>query len=182
MTNSTTQAVPPPSASRLALGGCILGFAILAKIVGPALIIGSDLSAGWKTAATIGLFVVIPKLLIVTIVFVLGKSGFAYLKSVCFKYIAGALAPLAPARQVSKLRYRIGLVMFILPLLEAWLIPYLESAFPGWAANRPIEWIWDVILIASFFVLGGDFWDKFRALFIHGATANFPNRESAAHA
>lgn len=182
MTDTAPQAVPPPPASRLALGGLILGLALVAKIVGPALIVSSDLPAAWKTALSIGIFIVIPKLLIVTIIFVLGKSGFAYLKSLCFKYIAGALAPLAPARQVSRTRYRIGLVMFVLPLLEAWLIPYLEAAFPGLAELRPMEWIWDVILIASFFVLGGDFWDKFRALFIHGATANFPNRESAARA
>jgi hypothetical protein len=180
MADTATQTAPtPPPASRLALGGVILGLALVVKIVGPALIVSSDLSAAWKTALSISIFVVVPKLLIVTIIFVLGKSGFAYLKSVCFKYIASALAPLAPARQVNKTRYRIGLVMFILPLLEAWLVPYLEAAFPGWAANRPIEWIWDVILIASFFVLGGDFWDKFRALFIHGATATFPAKAAA---
>jgi hypothetical protein len=184
MAETATRATPPapPPASRLALGGGILVLALLVKIVGPALIVSSDLSAAWKTALSIGIFVVVPKLLIVTIIFVLGKSGFAYLKAICFKYIAGTLAPLAPAREVSKTRYRIGLVMFVLPLLEGWLAPYLEAAFPAWAANRPIEWSWDVMLVASFFVLGGDFWDKFRALFIHGAIAKFPQRPDAAAA
>jgi len=29
-------------------------------------------------------------------------------------------------------------------------------------------------LLVSLFVLGGDFWDKLRALFFHGAKAVFP--------
>lgn len=178
MTDTATQAVPPPPpASRLALGGVILALALIVKIAGPALIVSSDLSTAWKTALSIGIFVVVPKLLIVTIIFVLGKSGFAYLKSICFKYIVHKLAP---ARKVSRTRYRIGLVMFVLPLIEAWLVPYLNVAFPGLNDLRPMEWSWDIILIASFFVLGGDFWDKFRALFIHGATANFPPKAPAA--
>ena len=69
--------------------------------------------------------------------------------------------------------------MFTLPLLEAWLVPYLETAFPDWAANRPIEWIWDFMLLASFFMLGGEFWDKLRALYVQRATVTFPAKESA---
>ena len=173
----TAPAAPPKS--RLMLGAAILAFAILVKITGPVLIINSDLSAAWKTALSVGLFIVIPKLLIITIIFVLGKAGFTYLKALCFKALGRTFAPLAPARQVNPLRYRIGLVMFTLPLLEAWLVPYLETAFPSWAANRPIEWSWDVMLLASFFVLGGEFWDKLRALYVQRATVTFPAKESA---
>ena len=32
----------------------------------------------------------------------------------------------------------------------------------------------DLLLLASILVLGGDFWDKIRALFIHEAKAQFP--------
>jgi hypothetical protein len=173
----TAPAAPPKS--RLMLGAAILALAILVKITGPLLIINSDLSAAWKTALSVGLFIVIPKLLIITIIFVLGKAGFAYLKAVCLRAIGRAFAPLAPARQVNPVRYRIGLVMFTLPLLEAWLVPYLETEFPGWAASRPIEWSWDVMLLASFFVLGGEFWDKLRALYVQRATVAFPAKEGA---
>ena len=171
--------IAAPPKSRLILGAAILAFAIFVKITGPVLIINTDLSAAWKTALSVGLFIVIPKLLIITIIFVLGKSGFAYLKAVCFRAIGRAFAPLAPARQVNPVRYRIGLVMFTLPLLEAWLVPYLETAFPDWAASRPIEWIWDLMLLASFFVLGGEFWDKLRALYVQKATVTFPTKEPA---
>lgn len=170
----TAPAAPPKS--RLMLGAAILAFAIFVKITGPVLIINSDLSAAWKTAFSVGLFIIVPKLLIITIIFVLGKAGFAYLKSICFKAIGRAISPLAPPRQVGRTRYRIGLVMFTLPLIEAWLVPYLEAAYPGLADMRPMEWSWDVMLVASFFVLGGDFWDKLRALYIHGAKATFADK------
>ncbi|HWA50696.1 MAG TPA: hypothetical protein VG742_20675 [Dongiaceae bacterium] len=171
-------AVPPPP-KRLALGVALMVLAIAVKIVGPALIVASGLPPSWKTGLSIAIFVIVPKLLIVTIIFLMGKSGFAYLKAVCFKYVVHVIAPFAPPRQVSKRRYRIGLVMFILPMIEAWLAPYLEAAFPGWAAQRPMEWAWDVMFVASFFVLGGDFWDKVRALFIYGATVAFPPKRTA---
>ncbi len=169
----------PPSPTRLALGGAMLALAIIVKIVGPALIVASGLPPSWKTGLSIAIFVIVPKLLVVTIIFLMGKSGFAYLKSLCFKYIVHVVSPFAPPRQVSRRRYRIGLVMFVLPLIEACLAPYLEAAFPAWAARRPVEWIWDVMFVASFFVLGGDFWDKIRALFIYGATVTFPPKPAA---
>ncbi len=151
-------AVPPPP-KRLALGIALLAVAITVKIVGPALIVASGLPPTWKTGLSIAIFVIVPKLLLVTIIFLMGKPGFAYLKALCFKHVINVIAPLAPPRQVSRRRYRIGLVMFVLPMIEAWLAPYLEAAFPDWAAQRPIEWAWDVMFVASFYVLGGDFWD-----------------------
>jgi hypothetical protein len=172
-------AVAPPSPARLALGGAMLALGIAVKILGPALIVASSLPVSWKTGLSIAIFVIVPKLLLVAIIFLMGKSGFVYLKSLCFKYIVSVVAPLAPPRQVSRRRYRIGLIMFVLPMIEAWLVPYLEDVFPDWAANRPIEWIWDVMFVASLFVLGGDFWDKVRALFIYGATVTFPPKPAA---
>jgi hypothetical protein len=36
----------------------------------------------------------------------------------------------------------------------------------------------DLMFIATLFVLGGDFWDKLRALFVHGAKAQLPDPKS----
>ena len=36
----------------------------------------------------------------------------------------------------------------------------------------------DVVFIASLFVLGGDFWDKLKALFIFSAKVSFPEEET----
>ena len=65
------------------------------------------------------------------------------------------------------MRHAIGLVMFTLPLLTSMLEPYVDQIWPGF---RPRLWqaqlLGDVMLVASFFVLGGDFWNKLRALFV----------------
>jgi hypothetical protein len=36
----------------------------------------------------------------------------------------------------------------------------------------------DLMFVSSLFVLGGEFWDKLRALFVHGAKARFPETET----
>jgi hypothetical protein len=36
----------------------------------------------------------------------------------------------------------------------------------------------DLLLLTGLVLLGGDFWDKLRALFIHGAKATFPNQST----
>ena len=62
-------------------------------------------------------------------------------------------------------------------LAYAWIIMYVPERMPGYAEHRiPIALTLDFFFFASFFVLGGDFWDKVRALFIHQARARFPGR------
>lgn len=175
----TVDAAAPaaPPRSRLIAGAAILAGALLVKVIGPALIVSSDLSAAWKTGLSIALFIIVPKILIISIVLVLGKSGFAYLKSAIYKSVARTAAPLAPPRQVSPLRYRVGLVLFTLALLEALFVPYLQRAVPDLVdRHRVWDWISDFMLIASIFILGGEFWDKLRALYIHRATVQFPEK------
>ena len=48
--------------------------------------------------------------------------------------------------------------------------------------GREVQNLWvnvigDLMFLASFFVLGGEFWDKVRALFLHEAKAQLPVRE-----
>jgi hypothetical protein len=108
-------------------------------------------------------------LLLLLAIAIMGKAGFGELKRTTFGYVSA----LAPSVTVGPIRYRIGLVMFCLPLLSAILEPYVDTIWPG---LRPASWILelvcDAMLIASFFVLGGNFWDKFRALFVRTATVN----------
>jgi hypothetical protein len=64
--------------------------------------------------------------------------------------------------------------MFVLPLLAGWLHPYLAERLPAiFDRGSAIHVAGDLLFISSFFVLGGDFWDKVRALFIYRATAQF---------
>ena len=113
-----------------------------------------------------------------------GKEGFAEIKRIVFRFFKSY----GPPQEVSKPRYIIGLIMFCVPLLFGFLSPYLEhfeaaqyipadfaDFIPGRAENVfTFALVFDIMLIASLFVLGGDFWDKLRSLFIHDARATFP--------
>jgi hypothetical protein len=65
--------------------------------------------------------------------------------------------------------------MFAVPIVGGWAAPYMMHHLPGYE-SRPFLYALpgDVLLVASLFVLGGEFWDKLRSLFVHGAKARFP--------
>jgi len=49
---------------------------------------------------------------------------------------------------------------------------------PGYEAHRfVVSVIGDLMFLASLFVLGGDFWDKVRALFVHHARVQKMQRD-----
>jgi hypothetical protein len=106
---------------------------------------------------------------------IMGKPGFTYIKT----RVSGFFKQYGPPAKVSAVRYRVGLVMFCLPILFAWISVYISGVIPGFESNS-VAWALggDALLVVSLFVLGGDFWDKIRALFVHDAQATFP---SAAH-
>jgi hypothetical protein len=119
-----------------------------------------------KIAALTGTIFIANKLLLLTVVGVMGKAGFQQLKRMVF----GQVGKLAPDAMVSNTRYRIGLVMFVLPLISGWLEPYVDTLWPGLRPNLwQLQLLGDLMLIGSFFVLGGNFWAKIRALFVRTA-------------
>jgi hypothetical protein len=151
---------------RLYAGGAIFITGFLSPLLVP-LVTASSLPAGWKTVISGLLLVGVPELAMVLAVAVLGKAGFNYLKLVLFRFLGKYFAP---PETVSQIRYRIGLVLFSVPLLFGWLAPYLAGYIPIIDENRLVfAIIGDVLLFISLFVLGGEFWDKLRSLFIHRA-------------
>jgi hypothetical protein len=167
--DETTTATPPPK-SRLLIGGIVFVSGFLVPLAVP-LVALSTLPSGWKTALSGLLLFGIPEVFMLAAVSILGKPGFEYLKSLMFGFLGKHLAP--PER-VGIARYRVGLVMFTLPLLLAFVTPYAEGLLPGYEAHR----LWygvtgDLLLVCSLFVLGGEFWDKLRALFVHDASVVF---------
>ena len=89
--------------------------------------------------------------------------------------VFGFLRQYGPPAEVSRTRYAIGLMMFTLPIVFGWLAPYVADLIPGYRGNEfTYAIVGDLLLLVSLFVLGGDFWDKLRALFISGAKAVFP--------
>jgi len=103
---------------------------------------------------------------------IMGKPGFAYLKSL----IGGHLRRFAPAAQVSPLRYRIGLILFIAVIVLSSIGPYVAPQTGSLRMQHPhlVAMSGDLLLVVSLFLLGGDFWDKLRSLFVRDAKAVFP--------
>ena len=87
----------------------------------------------------------------------------------------GVAKKFGPVAHVSRIRYRIGLVMLFLPLAVALLEPYITllvvpEPLPHWVFGA----VNDTLFLMSFFVLGGEFWEKVKALFIYEARAVLP--------
>ena len=132
---------------------------------------GLPLPSATKTALSALLVFGLPQLLTVIAIAIVGKSGFRYLKERLF----GAARKLGPPVHVSRIRYRIGLVMLFLPLAVSLVEPYItllvvQEHLPHWVYGA----VNDTLFLTSFFVLGGEFWDKVKALFIYEARAVFP--------
>jgi hypothetical protein len=155
---------------RLRLGVIVFVIGFLSPLLIP-LVTASELPTKWKAVISGCLAVGIPELFSIAAIAIMGKSGFNYIKDRFFSF----LKKYGPADKVSQTRYRIGLVMFFLPIFFGWLAPYFPHIVPGYETHR--FWVnltGDMMFVSSLFVLGGDFWDKVRALFVYGATAKFP--------
>jgi hypothetical protein len=128
-------------------------------------------ASGATVAAFTGVMVVAAELMLLAGAAIAGKDGFAFIKSRIF----GFLRSFGPPDTVGRTRYTLGLVLFAMPLLFGWAAPYFGHHIPGFD-EHPLAFAitGDVVLLISLFVLGGDFWDKLRALFVHGARAAFP--------
>lgn len=125
-----------------------------------------DLSLSTK-AAIIGLLTVGgPELLGLLAVLCLGKANLLLLKN----KILAWLKRLKPAAPVSRNRYRLGLIMFLLPLIPTYIMAYAPQWLPDHSSERLyVNLAADFVFLTSLFVLGGDFWDKLRALFVYDA-------------
>jgi hypothetical protein len=152
-----------------------LGFAVfIVSIAWPILIpvlpmLGVSAAA---TATITGVMVVAAELLLLAGAAIAGKQGFDYIK----KRVFDKLKIFAPPMKVSPVRYRIGLILFAATLFFAWATPYFGHRIPGYETNVLTYAIaGDLILLISLFLLGGGFWEKLRSLFVHNATAKFPN-------
>ena len=151
------------SKGRLIVGAAVFVIGFLAPLFVP-LVTSSELSTAWKTTLSGLLMAGIPELFMVITVGILGKEGYQYLKGKVFAFMKKH----GPPQQVSRLRYRIGLVLFTIPLILALLFPYMSHHFTF--LEKIESWInigGDVMFFTSFFILGGEFWDKIRALFTY---------------
>ena len=167
---NSTMLSEPIGGWRLKLGIALFGLSIALPVLAVPLITAMELSSATVATAS-GIILVFAELLGIAAVAVMGKSGYAYIKNI----ILGFFKKYGPPAEVSQTRYTIGLVMFAVPIIFGWLAPYVADYIPGYRGNELTYAIFgDLLLLSSLFVLGGDFWDKLRALFVGGAKAVFP--------
>jgi hypothetical protein len=163
---------------RIKSGAALFGLSILLPVSGVPLVASLGLSTA-MTASISGALLVGAEVLGVCAIAVMGKSGYAFIKN----RVLGFLKQYGPPRKVSRTRYNIGLVIFCVPLLLGWLSPYISTLVPD-LLTYPLPFAigGDILILVSLFVLGGDFWDKIRSLFIHNAEVRFePTSDSRAH-
>ena len=170
MTDTEASTGPPADGWRFRIGIALFVTGLLSPLFVP-LVTATTMSTEWKTTLSGLLLLGIPELLWLIAAAVMGKSGFDYIKSKAFGFVRQYVLP----DSVSRMRYRIGLVMLLLPLIFGWLAPYAPQLVPTYDEHS-FRWLvgGDLLVLASLVVLGGEFWDKLRALFVHGAGATFP--------
>lgn len=138
--------------------------------LGTFLVARTDWPVAVRTVAG-GIFVFGPEIMMFPAIALMGKENFNRIIS----WTKGILKTLQPTGSVSSTRYRIGLVLLIVPTVFSWITSYIPSWLPGEKADH--LWInlgLDLTIVVSLFVLGGDFWDKLRGLFLYDAKVTFP--------
>ena len=169
MLTTTSQKIDmqKPPKNRLIWGGIVFVSGFLSPLLIP-WVLTLELSTGVKSLISGLLALGIPELFMLIAVGILGKQGFQYLK----KSILSWFRKYGPPDTVSKPRYNVGLVFFSLSILSGIVLPYIWELVPIIKDNLLYILIsGDVLLIISLFVLGGDFWDKLRSLFVYHSRA-----------
>jgi hypothetical protein len=150
---------------KLKIGIIIMVVGFLSPLLIP-LVVASNLSSSVKTVVSGLLAFGIPEVFMLLAAVVMGKQGFEYIKDKAKTY----LKSLAPSGSVSRTRYRIGLILFCLPILMGLLSPYLNYT-SDFFNNIPLWFhsIFDLLFLISLFILGGNFWNKLKGLFYYDA-------------
>lgn len=167
-----SSAASPPAGWRLKLGVAMFVLSIVVPVAGIPLVAILGLSVA-ITATVSSVLVGGSEALGLLAVAVMGKPGYLYIRG----RVLAILRRYGPPKEVSRARYNTGLVMFGFPILFGWVTPYLAHLIPSLEDSLLAYAIsGDILLLASLFVLGGNFWDKIHALFFHDAEVRFAQR------
>ena len=158
----------PPGKVRLSVGISLIVLSFILPVFS-VWIVSSSLPVHLKSILVAVVSLGGPEVIALAAVAVLGKECFDLILAKIFK----GVKRIVPAKgSVGKVQYRIGLAIFLLSFVPSYIfayVPYLMSDL-----NRIYVCIGaDIAFIASLFMLGGDFWDKLRSLFIYESKANF---------
>src|SRR5262249_601239 len=137
--------------TRLKLG---IGLLILGLIMpaGTFFVVATDWPSSVKTVVS-GILLAGLEIMAIPPAALMGKETFDRMVSAA----KGFLKTMKPGGDVSRTRYTIGLVLFVVPLLLAWIAAYLPAS---WLPADYTGRVWfnlalDAVTIVSLFVLGG---------------------------
>ncbi len=169
------KAIAPKAGWRIKTGFAMFIVSVFWPVLLPILPL-FGLSPG-SVAAFSGIMLATADVIMMAAAAVAGKEGFAFIKQRVFGFIKSY----GPPQEVSATRYNTGLVILMLPVLYAFFSPYIGQYIPGLDEHRKVYAIaGDVLLLVALFLLGGNFWDKLRALFLHKAVAVMPDNPVSA--
>lgn len=148
-----------PSGWRYYLGWFFFVLSFLLPFFAP-LISLLSMSKTMKAMLIGSLLVGVPELIMVIAIALWGKKTFDYFMSYIYRFFKRFV----PKAHVSPARYYIGLVLLISSFFPTWILAYFPTIVSD-SLRIAILVFFDVMFVSSFFVLGGDFWEKVRALF-----------------
>ncbi|CEG58417.1 hypothetical protein [Legionella fallonii] len=107
----------------------------------------------------------IPEIGMLLAVVILGKDGYLYLKTQILFWLKQTVM----VNQISRTRYRIGILLFSITFIAGFLMPYVNyfSSIPMKNYHYHSIFILDFLFFISLFILGGNFWEKLKALFLY---------------
>jgi len=103
-----------------------------------------------------------PEVLMLLAVALLGRQNFDRIVGAAKKFFFTTFF----ASPVSRQRYYAGLAVCVLSIVPLYLVGYVPSSMPTGDNRIVILAAADVAFILSIFVMGGEFWEKFRRLFV----------------
>ena len=104
-----------------------------------------------------------PEVLCILAIVLLGKDTFNYFAHLAKTAVRRAVVE-TPA---SRTRYHVGLAIMLVSWLPAYLYAYLPGALPGGDTRIYILAVMDLAFVASVFLMGAEFWEKARRIFIY---------------
>ena len=167
MKNNETTQLPTPGA-QFYTGAIILVIGFLLPLLIP-FVAYLDVSTEVRALISGMLLIGGPEVFSVIAIAIMGKSGFIYIKAKVFALLKRAL----PTGKVSRLRYNIGLALLIPHVIFAYLTFYAPHWLPGYDEYRiSMNLTADFLFVITLIILGEEFWEKLRALFIYDAKAS----------